>query len=432
VEKELLELKLKIPESSVTLQKEDKYLFLIPEKPEWIVTNRNGAIALEKCDGVKTINEIINELDENRREELTGFFRDIVENTRFFHQEENSCNNCRNNTIPPILNDIYIHVTEKCNLNCIYCYVEERQKKSGHVLTLEDCKKIAQDVNSNGIKPRYNITGGEPMLVSWLPEYIEFLRKSGHELILFTNGTLFNEDNIKWYAENCNMIRISLDGSFSYDHDLHRGKDTYKKVKWAIDKLISLGADIMISVTVTKKNKDNLADISKEYGNRVNFAPLFPAGRGREIDELLLTGDEYYYTLFQTRGIEPYGQIAKSLENLRCSRITRCAAGERNISIAENGDVYPCQLLHSPEFIAGNILNESFADIFYNSKALDNFREISVDTIEGCKDCILRYICCGGCFARSYYETGDIRKAGSFCIYEKLALLDGIFSEYYP
>jgi len=59
-------------------------------------------------------------------------------------------------------------------------------------------------------------------------------------------------------------------------------------------------------------------------------------------------------------------------------------ASEREISISETGDVYPCQLLHAAEFKAGNIRELSLAEIYYESPVFNRLRGINVDTLGKC------------------------------------------------
>ena len=48
----------KLPEETFVKEDGKKFLFLIPSKPDWVVTNRNGAIALSFCDGTYSIGQI--------------------------------------------------------------------------------------------------------------------------------------------------------------------------------------------------------------------------------------------------------------------------------------------------------------------------------------------------------------------------------------
>jgi radical SAM protein with 4Fe4S-binding SPASM domain len=163
------------------------------------------------------------------------------------------------------------------------------------------------------------------------------------------------------------------------------------------------------------------------FGSRLVLQPLFKAGRGEDKDHLSLTGAEYYEALASVDGLAPMGMIAKTLESVRGRGIRRCALAEREISISETGDIYPCQLLHAEEFRAGNIRERPLAEIYYESPVFNRLRNITVDTLGKCSTCELRYICCGACRARDYYEVGSIESVGEFCEYERQAFINGLF-----
>lgn len=92
--------------------------------------------------------------------------------------------------------------------------------------------------------------------------------------------------------------------------------------------------------------------------------------------------------------------------------------------------VYPCQLLHIGQLLAGNVHQESIQDIYRHSAVLEHCASLDVDRIGKCKECAIRYICGGACRARGYYETGRIEDTGDFCTYELNAFLDGIVKIY--
>jgi len=105
----------------------------------------------------------------------------------------------------------------------------------------------------------------------------------------------------------------------------------------------------------------------------------------------------------------------------------KCAIGDGEISISETGDVYPCQLLHFPQFCAGNIREQSLKSIYETSDKLQACRELTVLKVAGCKKCDIRFICGGGCRARTFYEKNRLDVSGDFCEYEKLAFINGLF-----
>ena len=47
-----------LPDETVVFTEGDKVLFLIPSKPDWVIVNKNTALALALCNGNNTINDI--------------------------------------------------------------------------------------------------------------------------------------------------------------------------------------------------------------------------------------------------------------------------------------------------------------------------------------------------------------------------------------
>jgi radical SAM protein with 4Fe4S-binding SPASM domain len=195
----------------------------------------------------------------------------------------------------------------------------------------------------------------------------------------------------------------------------------------AIDLLVSLKTNVIVAMTVTRENRSDIPNMVSRFGSRLALQPLFKAGRGQDKGGLSLTGLEYYDALASVDGVAPMGMIARTLESIRGRGVRRCALAEREISISETGDVYPCQLLHAEEFKAGNIREISLAEIYYESPVFNRLRGITVDTLGKCSTCQLRYICGGACRARDFYEVGSIEEVGEFCEYEREAFINGIF-----
>jgi radical SAM protein with 4Fe4S-binding SPASM domain len=125
-------------------------------------------------------------------------------------------------------------------------------------------------------------------------------------------------------------------------------------------------------------------------------------------------------------GVSPMARVGATLQSLRGRGVKKCALADREISISATGDVYPCQLLHAPEFLAGNIRKQPLKEIYYESEALKKARGVTIDTLEKCSLCPIRLLCAGGCRARDYYEVGSIEKVGEFCEYERLAYINAL------
>ena len=271
------------------------------------------------------------------------------------------------------------------------------------------------------------MSGGEPLLHPDALAFGEVMRAAGNEVSLLTNGTLIDATNVARIAAMSNRIKISLDGSTEQIHAMTRGTGNYAAAVAAVELLIECGANIQVAMTVHKGNLHDIDAMTKRYGGRLTFQPLFQAGRGSERVDLALTGSEYYDALASTETVAPMAAIGQVLERLRGKGVKRCALADAEISISENGDVFPCQLLASPEFLAGNVRETPLRDIYLNSPVLAKARMVSVDTLAKCEECPIRLLCAGGCRARDFYEVGSIEMVGDFCEYEQLAFLNGIF-----
>ena len=422
----LLEQQLKLPIDVVKIKKNDKVLFLNPNVPDWMVVSKNGAAILKLCNGKRTIEDIVDSLTtfgrKNSRNEIISFFESILSTTTFFSPvtTEKPCHNGFK------LRIAQLSLTDQCNLKCIYCYATDRETKPNK-LSREDHFKLIDDIHNISKDSEIVFTGGEPLLCPYVFGLAEHAKRLEHPVHLLTNGTLIDKNNAKKISEIFHLIKISLDGSTSDIHEFHRGAGTLDKTTRAIDLLIRHNAPVQVAMTVTKKNIHDIDAMTKKFGSRLTFAPLFVAGRAKADKTLSITGKEYYDALSSVNGVKPLSYLCSSLAASKQKPIMKCAMGDGEISISETGDVYPCQLLHFPQFKAGNIREQSLKSIYETSETLQACKKLTVLEIEGCKTCNIRFICGGGCRARTFYEEGRLDVSGSFCEYEKLAFTNGLF-----
>lgn len=413
-------------ENVVIKKKKNKYLFLNPDIPDWIVTNSNGASALKLCNGKRTVEEISKIISRFARrdttEEIQNFFKEIISKSNFFLPF-----NSETYTFHPYnLHVVHLNLTSKCNLRCIYCYADER-KDSGSRLQFGEYINLIDSINNISKNVEIVLTGGEPLLSSLALDVAELAKKSGNKVHLLSNGVLINKNNAKQIAEGFDLIKISLDGSTPNIHDFHRGEGSYDKTLKAIEYLIQNNAKLQIAMTVTIQNINDIGAMVNKFGSLLSFAPLFNAGRARTNKKLAITGKEYYNALSSISGVNPLSYLCSSLDKAKKQRIMKCAIGDAEISISDTGDVYPCHLLHLPQFLAGNVKEQSLESIYQTSDKLKSCRDQTVLQVKGCKKCEIRFICGGACRARAFYEKNKINVSGDFCAYEKLAFINGLF-----
>ena len=414
-----------LPPEAIMVEREDRFLFLIPSKPDWVVTNANGAYVLSLCDGKNSKESILKIVHAKGldTEKASKFLSRLLEDHFFDDPKEQQKASSIHN---PILQSVHLNMSQDCNLNCRHCYAEEREKK-GKPLSFEQHIQLIDDLTELSNKLNIEFTGGEPLLNKKTPEIAMYCREKGHHTRLLTNGTPINKRNVEKIVNSFNNVRLSIDGSSKELNDFHRGEGTYTKINKALELLDKYGANVLLAMTVTKKNIGDIGTMAKKYGSRLTFQPLFDAGNAKINQEMAITGSEYYEALAHSENVAVMGGIGSALGSLKNRGVTKCAIGDVEISIAHNGDVFPCHLVHLEEFNAGNILEASIKDIYKHSAALNTARHMTIYARPECSECAIRLLCGGSCRARALYLEGDINACDDFCDYEFSAYLDGIF-----
>lgn len=422
---------LKLPPSVEQIERGDKVIFLNPEMPAWLVTNANGASLLSLCNGENAVEDILAAIGDD-------FGSDVrVTADHFFHEAKASgiFEQPAKGDIPITeerqrLSMVQLSVSPTCNLNCKYCYATDRHEKEPQ-LTLDDYRQLVDDIVAHYGPVSFSITGGEPLMNRDCFAIAAYIRQKGCATDLLSNATLINEQNIGQVKQCFDRVTVSLDGSTKQRHETFRGPHTYDRTMHALQLMERQGIDFMLSMTVNRLNIGDVEAMAKKYGPRLNFAPLFPAGNAKkDLPDLSISGMDYYRALKSANGVNPLGYCEPTLDaSLRCRRC-KCAVGGSEVSVSASGDVYPCQLLHYPQFLMGNVHHRQFHDILDASPVVKQCARMTVDNIRGCNVCALRYICGGACRARSFHEGGDIMSSSDFCQYEREAFLDGIVAIY--
>lgn len=398
----------------------EKFLVLNPTVPSWLVTNINGVLLLKLYSEEKSFESIAEEFRVHAPEfssEAVLKFLERAECERLFAKP----------TIladykPFPLRDVYLNMTARCNLRCIYCVnnlrVEERRE-----LSFEDYRRVLDEIAAMKPAVEIIITGGEPLTSPLTIPVAEYANELGLKCTLLTNATLIDADNVETLTKLFCRFQISVDGSNAAIHDFYRGKGNYAKTERAIELLQNHGAKIKLMMVVTKRNMGDVANVTKKWGKMIDFQPLFPTGNAN-YDALKLSGQEYFDAMTNASEDIRLYEFLQTIGKHYATKKTllKCSVGEGQISISHSGDVYPCALLHNPQFKAGNITENTLAEIC-NSPTMNRIKFHTADHIDKCRDCEFKLICGGSCQARNFLETGDLDRGGDFCEYNKLAII---------
>ncbi|MBU1201535.1 MAG: radical SAM protein [Nanoarchaeota archaeon] len=163
---------------------------------------------------------------------------------------------------------IYISLLHKCNLKCSMCGVSKILTQ--HQLSLEEVKRIIDEISSWKFDSRIQLTGGEPLLRKDIFQIIDYSTNAGLTTELVTNGMLINKKNVKTIIKSkLQGIAISIDGATPKTHDSIRGvKGSLKKTIEAVKLLVEeknkqkIGPQISIWTTIMNQNIEELEEIA--------------------------------------------------------------------------------------------------------------------------------------------------------------------------
>jgi radical SAM protein with 4Fe4S-binding SPASM domain len=149
----------------------------------------------------------------------------------------------------PSLRYLELQLTRRCNLACRHCYLGPPIPEE---IPLNDAIAIARQFEEMG-GLRLIISGGEPLLYSYLREFIQRTGDLKLRRILLTNGTLVTGENAGWLGVE--EIQFSLDG-WQRGHDMLRGEGSFARVMAGIAAAQREGIPVSIATMIHRGNLD--------------------------------------------------------------------------------------------------------------------------------------------------------------------------------
>ena len=140
------------------------------------------------------------------------------------------------------INYLAIAITTNCNYKCFYCKPTGENIKTNlkGTINFESIKKIIKVAYELGITI-FRITGGEPTMVEYLPELINYIMNLGEntKIRLNTNGYKLNNilDTIEHYKERIDIV-ISVDSVNEYIYGIQYPKYLSPEIKKITKELI--------------------------------------------------------------------------------------------------------------------------------------------------------------------------------------------------
>ena len=345
---------------------------------------------------------------------------------------------------------VYFNPTERCNLNCDYCYIPEEMRKNGEHMSEGDLLEALAILKSYFRKtlpkeslPQIVFHGSEPMLnrevvFSAIERYQNDFRFG-----LQTNGTLLDDAAIDFLTSRGVGIGLSVDGHTAEIANKTRhnwtGEGSFSKVLAAMERLRGYSSYNVIC-TVTNQNMQSLCQIVDFFHScEVPVCMLNPVRCTQSGAQNIKPSDnqlaKYYlaaldrtYELFQKTGRRLVvanfanvliGIVAPTARRLMCD-ISPCGAGRCFFALSAKGDIFPCsEFIGLPNFKGGNIFTNDLAKTL-TSEPFSKVTGRKVENIEPCRHCAVRHFCGAPCPAEANEIHGSLDSVGAFCeLYEE-------------
>lgn len=194
-----------------------------------------------------------------------------------------------------------LSLTDRCNLNCIYCTPLEKSRFLEHheLLTHEERVRAAGAFVAAGVR-KVRLTGGEPLIKKNVVGLAGMLRAIPglEELALTTNGVRLEEMSADLRAAGVDLVNISLDSLKKDRFKAITGHDSFELVWRGVRKALGTGfKKVKLNVILMKGvNEDEaaaFARLSLEYPLSVRFIEFFNTNkRSDRLAEALVTTAE--------------------------------------------------------------------------------------------------------------------------------------------
>ncbi|MEJ2617936.1 MAG: GTP 3',8-cyclase MoaA [Ignavibacteriaceae bacterium] len=305
-----------------------------------------------------------------------------------------------------------ISLTDKCNLNCIYCNPLEHQSKKlnkKEILTFDELLRLIDIFSGRlGVK-KIRFTGGEPLVRKNILEFFKSVHllkiKYGFELGLTTNGTLLENNLPELKNYGIDKLNISLDSLKPERFHYITGKDNLNAVIRSINKAVDLSFNpLKINVVVMKNvNEDEVIDFvefAKDTNLNVRFIEFMPFGNNNWNTDGFINSEEIKniietkYQLKEITGasnlvakdysISGYSGKVSFISSISdhfcksCNRLRIDARGKMKLCLFSTGtnELNFKQLLNNPQYP-----DENIGEMIINSLSLKEETHPSVEDL---------------------------------------------------
>lgn len=321
---------------------------------------------------------------------------------------------------------VIFELTQRCNLNCLHCYIPTKVK-SDEELSTREVKRILNELAKAGTL--YLVfTGGEIFLRNDVFDILEYSKRLNFDVRVFTNGTLIDGATARRLSVlGISAVELSLYGKRATHDFITRSSGSFDKTVAAIKLLKKHKVKVVIKTPIMRLNFNNILWIktfARKNGLVYRFDPtISPKNDGgksilkyrinrKQMKKLFADEKKLFRWTRTDSGEKPSaGHLPSDLLS--------CSAGRNFAAVAYDGTVYPCLLLMMP---VGNLKETGFKKIWNSVSVRKNvvtyvknkdysplglLRSLTPEALPVCSKCDL-VAACQRCPGLALLEDGDL------------------------
>ena len=330
---------------------------------------------------------------------------------------------------------IILKMTTACNLKCVYCsegdQCAERLPEEIFYKLVDELPPLLEHVGTK--EAEFLFHGGEPMLYGReaLQRLIDYaranLRGYNVEFLMQTNGTLIDDDWIKFFKAEKIAPGVSLDGYPEF-HDKNRrtksDEPTADKILQNLKLMRAAGINVgtlMVFNNPKDIDADKLFDFIQANALSPKIHSLVPCGRAFNVensDEIYTAWVELMKKLFEKSlardgadVIEPLDEIVNAILGIApmCECSFNGSCGKDFICVYPDGETGYCGRDNlSRHLTYGNLYDKSPLELYESGNAKRIRARQDYLANQSCKGCTDWELCHGGCAFEAVNAFGKL------------------------
>lgn len=304
-----------------------------------------------------------------------------------------------------------IELTLRCNLRCVHCYNFDRDEPPpASELTKQEVLRVLDDLRRLGCF-QVAFTGGEPLTRPDFFDLLDRTRDLGLAVSVLSNGTLLTDAVVDRLAAYDNVVDVALSvyGASARTHDaLTRSRGSFARTVRGAERLRDARIPVALKLIVMKANVPEvpaMIALATSRGLLYNVDTYIRPRHDGDGSSLAARPDPAdLLPLYRgpLRDVLP----DRAPRDLRPEEFT-CNCAKGTCAIFADGGVGPCI---SVPWIAGNIRERPFEEIWYHSAVFQRIRGLTMHDFKACAPCELKSYC-NRSPGPAYIATGDYTAA---------------------